>query len=206
VLTSLHRVGFSALAQPYRRLRAAEGRGVALPRPPKRSARWIVPLPWFALRRTADTGVSLSIQPSLLSSVIDSAIDAAIHHFRCQVTATGASAIRASAIQGSAASLRQPAPCSNGRHLKFPNRHPLTANRWHQRQPIHSALNAVLHSVTPSALCHRFSHRCSHPSFRVLGDGHQGIGHSGVGSQPSAAGSRLQRPSSEISLPLTANR
>ena len=52
------------------------------------------------------------------------AIDAVIHHFRCQVTAT-----RASAIQVSAVSLLQPAPGYSGRHLKFPYRQPLTANR-----------------------------------------------------------------------------
>jgi hypothetical protein len=46
-----------------------------------------------------------------------------------------------------------------------------------------------------SVICHR----CSHPSFQVPGDGYRGISHSGVGSQPLAAGARLQRLSSEIS-------
>ena len=47
----------------------------------------------------------------------------------------------------------------------------------------------------PSVFCHRFSHS----SFQVPGDGQRGIGHSGVGSQPSAAGPRRQLPPPEIS-------
>ena len=34
---------------------------------------------------------------------------------------------------------------------------------------------------------------------QVTGDGHLGIGHSGIGSQPSAAGPRRQLPPPEIS-------
>jgi hypothetical protein len=104
-----------------------------------------------------------SIQPSIQSSTQSSTqsflLPSVIPHFRCQVTATGASG-----IQGSAVSLRQPAPGSSCRHLRFPNRQPLTANRWHRRQPIYSALHSVLHdrfshlpSVIDSVLSGRFA-------------------------------------------------
>ncbi len=87
--------------------------------------------------RLAGGGKSIqpSIQPSMQSSIQSSValsvlchpssvIDSAIYHFRCRVTA-----IRASAFQASAISLRPPAPGSSGLHMRFPNRLPLTANR-----------------------------------------------------------------------------
>ena len=68
-------------------------------------------------------GFSFTSQVSAVRSqvrALPSALDSAILHFRCQVTATWASAIQASAV-----SLRQPAPGASCRHLRFLNRQPL---------------------------------------------------------------------------------
>ena len=74
---------------------------------------------------------------------------------------------------------------------------PFRVSRWQPRvaggkksiqpsiQP--STQSSIQSSVALSALCHRLSHL----SFQVPGDGHQGIGLSGIGNQPSATGSSI---------------
>ena len=108
-LTTLGQPRLSEGAQPYPRQRLSAQRETG-----DRIVRWghFFQVPGLG-RRVSGSGLCH------LSFIIDSAI----LHFRCQVTATGASAIQASAV-----SLRQPAPGASCHHLRFPNRLPLTAD------------------------------------------------------------------------------
>ncbi len=66
---------------------------------------------------------------------------------------------------------------------------PFRVGRWQPRVAggKKSIQSSIQSSVALSALCHRLSHL----SFQVPGDGHQGIGLSGIGNQPSATGSSI---------------